>query len=124
MYFRGRKLIGKEVKIPNGYQGLVVEEVVEERKTGKNSGHQGRENEGESGDEDENLRSLQEISSFKEITLWGHDATVPEDDPFVKGIGEWISFAEAVSFRDTKCSHLAESSYRYIIQAKHTENDS
>ena len=98
MYFRGRKLIGKEVKIPDGYQGLVVEEVMEERKTRKDSGHHERENERENGDEDENLRSLQEISSFKEIMLWGHETAVPEDDPFVKGIGEWIAFAEAVSF--------------------------
>jgi len=51
----------------------------------------------ESGDGDEDSRTLQAISSFDKIMLWSHETTVLEDDPFVKGMGEWIHFAEAVS---------------------------
>lgn len=29
--------------------------------------------------------------------VWGHDALPAGDDPFVKGVEEWIAFAEMVS---------------------------
>lgn len=50
----------------------------------------------DSGDADEELKVLQAAGSFDEVMLWGHESVVPEDDAFVKGIGEWIHFAEIV----------------------------
>lgn len=36
-------------------------------------------------------------AEFEEIMVWGHEA-LPEDtaDPYVRGLEEWISFAEQV----------------------------
>ncbi|KAK4693249.1 ribonuclease H2 subunit C, partial [Lecanoromycetidae sp. Uapishka_2] len=52
---------------------------------------------GEEDDEEgEETGVLQEIGSFDEIILWGHESMAGNDDPFVKGMGEWTSFAEAM----------------------------
>lgn len=44
----------------------------------------------------EPVRMLEEVSTFDDIHVWGHDQVPASDDPFVKGIEEWISFAEAI----------------------------
>jgi ribonuclease H2 subunit C len=36
------------------------------------------------------------VSSFDDMVVWGHDRVPDSDDTFVKGIEEWISFAEAI----------------------------
>jgi ribonuclease H2 subunit C len=48
-------------------------------------------------EEPEPVQILTEDGNFDEITVWGHDRVPAVDDSFVKGIGEWIVFAEAVS---------------------------
>lgn len=49
-------------------------------------------------DEPEQVNILEETNTFDDIVIWGHE-TLPDDmdDPYVKGIEEWIPFAEAVS---------------------------
>ena len=48
-------------------------------------------------DEDEEVvKVLEEKGSFDEAVLWGHESTPEEGDPYVKGIEEWIAFAEMV----------------------------
>lgn len=44
----------------------------------------------------EPVKILEEVSTFDNIVVWGHDRIPASDDPFVKGIEEWISFAEAI----------------------------
>lgn len=71
--------------MPEGYKGVVVEEggrMIEE-------GMEGRE---------EEVRALEEVARFEELVVWGHEIVPEEDDVFVKGVEEWISFATAVSF--------------------------
>lgn len=43
------------------------------------------------------VKVMEEQSQFNEIMIWGHES-LPEDtaDPYMKGIEEWISFAEQV----------------------------
>jgi len=48
------------------------------------------------GAEDEPVKILEEQASFDEVVLWGHESTPDETDPYVKGIEEWIAFAETV----------------------------
>ena len=101
-YFRGRKLKGREVGIPEGYAGSVIckddggkgeGEVIRER-GGRDGGELG---EGEEEGEGEG-EGLEEVASFDKLVLWGHESLVEGDDMFVKGVEEWIGFAEAVSF--------------------------
>ncbi|KEF54096.1 uncharacterized protein A1O9_09891 [Exophiala aquamarina CBS 119918] len=52
---------------------------------------------GEDDDEPlEPVRILDELSSFDEVVVWGHDQIPASDDPFVRGVEEWIAFAEAL----------------------------
>ena len=54
----------------------------------------GAENEGDSEEARVHLRS----STFDELIVWGHEV-VPDDleNPYVKGVEEWMAFAQAVS---------------------------
>jgi ribonuclease H2 subunit C len=44
----------------------------------------------------EPVQILETVATFEEVTVWGHDQLPAADDPFVKGIEEWIAFAEAI----------------------------
>ena len=48
-------------------------------------------------DEDEAINVIEEQASFDKVVLWGHESTPDGNDPYAKGIEEWISFAETVS---------------------------
>ena len=94
-YFRGRKLKGQEVDLPQGYRGVIVKEA------GKETCLQSYDKEdfdGEEGEEEqEEATLLKEVGSFEKIVVWNHESMVNGDDAFVKGVSEWIDFAEAVS---------------------------
>lgn len=47
-------------------------------------------------DTPEPVKILQSTATFDEITIWGHDMLPTADDPFVKGVEEWVAFAEAI----------------------------
>lgn len=95
-YFRGRQLLGRPVDIPDGYKGLVLSstdtpkanEVQPERRTYTN------------GDPDEEATAegiLEEMAHFDEFMVWDHEAQPDETtDPYIRGIEEWIAFAEVV----------------------------
>ena len=51
----------------------------------------------EDDEEPEPVKILEQVSTFEEIMVWGHDQLPAPDDPFVKGLEEWISFAEAIN---------------------------
>lgn len=44
----------------------------------------------------EPVKILKEEANFDAITVWGHDRLPAADDSFLKGIEEWVAFAEAV----------------------------
>jgi len=46
----------------------------------------------------EDVKITEEIATFEEIMVWGHDRSPDlQEDPYAKGIQEWMAFAEAVS---------------------------
>ena len=47
---------------------------------------------------------LNEVGSFEKVVIWNHESTVDGDDAFVKGLSEWIGFAEAVSHDSPACA--------------------
>jgi len=49
--------------------------------------------------EQEEVQIMEQIASFDAVTLWEHDA-LPHatENYFARGVAEWVSFAEAVSF--------------------------
>ncbi len=105
-YFRGRRIQGREVRVPQGYEGKVVREAPngpvggEEEQRRKDSGARGGGGGGEEEDDDEEeeeAKVLEDVAAFEELVIWGHEAMPEGDDPFVKGVEEWVKFAEAVS---------------------------
>ncbi|KAI9836615.1 MAG: hypothetical protein M1819_001249 [Sarea resinae] len=56
----------------------------------------------------EEVQILQESGSFSEILVWGHEAEAEdENDPYLKGMQEWISFAETVWIIQTLLGSLS-----------------
>lgn len=57
---------------------------------------------GDDGEEEEEVKIMEEQAGFGEVMVWGHEV-VPEDmvDPYVRGVEEWIGFAEQVRLLGT-----------------------
>lgn len=55
-------------------------------------------------EEPEEVTVLNEVGSFDRVVVWSHETRLDEDDAFVKGLGEWIGFAEAVSHVFPACA--------------------
>lgn len=45
---------------------------------------------------EEPVKILEKQGTFDELTVWGHETAPAADDPFVKGVEEWVKLAEAV----------------------------
>lgn len=52
----------------------------------------------EEGEQDEPVKVLQKQATFGEYMVWGHEMIPAADDTFVKGVEEWVKFAEAVCY--------------------------
>lgn len=100
-YFRGRKLCGKTLKLPNGYDGVVLESSDQRIVQPLNQPFEVPVDE----DDDRTpipqntveTRVMNQKAHFDEIVVWGHEALPQNDDEYVKGMEEWVAFAEAVS---------------------------
>lgn len=90
--------------MPEGYRGVVVREKKggdsekENIEGGKKRIEDEEEEEEEDGKEDQMVvGTLEEVAEFEEVIVWDHEAIPSGDDAFVKGMEEWIRFAEVVS---------------------------
>lgn len=89
--------------MPAGYTGSVAgraeaaKDITEQQKRNGGELEAEEEEEQENGEEFEKAQALEEVASFDKLVLWGHESLVEGDDPFVKGVEEWIGFADAVS---------------------------
>ncbi|BCS30249.1 ribonuclease H2 subunit C [Aspergillus puulaauensis] len=90
-YFRGRRLRGRQVQIPEGYEGVVATHTDREMPKVTDS-----ESTNEEGEQDEPVKVLQKQATFGEYMVWGHETIPAADDTFVKGVEEWVKFAEAM----------------------------
>ena len=45
---------------------------------------------------EEPVKVLEKQGTFDEITVWGHEILPAADDAYVKGVEEWVRFAETV----------------------------
>ncbi|KAI0456510.1 ribonuclease H2, subunit C [Xylaria acuta] len=97
-YLRGRKLHGKAVKLPEGYHGVVVEKSDAKPETVTKQ---------EPADEDVGViekpedqlevGAMKGKAAFDEMMIWGHESTSDSStDPYVRGMEEWIAFAEEI----------------------------
>ncbi|KAJ5653628.1 hypothetical protein N7490_000631 [Penicillium lividum] len=92
-YFRGRKLRGRRVAIPEGYQGIVAvstDRVLPQTDKG------GEDVEILENGPEEPVKILETQGTFDEMIVWQHEMLPAADDTFVKGVEEWIRFAETM----------------------------
>lgn len=93
-HFRGRRLRGRVVRVPEKYLGLVL------KATDKTIIESVLPTEDDEEPElPEPVKVVEEVSTFDEIAIWGHDQVPASDDSLVKGIEEWTAFAEAIHCR-------------------------
>ncbi|KAM3522239.1 hypothetical protein NHJ13051_005801 [Beauveria bassiana] len=98
-YFRGRRLKGKTLPLPQGYCGLVLERKTDELQ--KEAHHQPCD--GERADDDDNddvvametVGKMQATGEFDEMVIWSHESMASAAaDPYVRSIEEWLQVSE------------------------------
>jgi len=90
-YFRGRKLEGALVSLPDGYEGHVVDGFEDICANMRYS--DGADNE----DQPLPTKKCNSSATFQDLVVWGHDA-LPDaaSDPWLKGVNEWIDLARLI----------------------------
>jgi ribonuclease H2 subunit C len=82
------------LRLPEGYEGVVL--VNTDRIV------QAEADDGEDGEEDAEeekvveTKVVEEVGTFEGIEVWGHETVMDEEDPYVRGVEEWISFSRAI----------------------------
>lgn len=116
-YFRGRKLHGKALKVPEGYRGVVVD------KTDPPEPRASRPDEPEVVDLEASdelpLGALDTKAEFDEILIWGHESLADtSSDPYVRGVDEWMKVAEKVRRVRRQRAYNYTDNLRYILMRK------
>jgi hypothetical protein len=100
VHFRGRRLVGAEVRVPEGYRGVAMRVAGVAAPAPEGSGAAGHvQGDGEE-DEEENIETgaTEQVAEFERMVVWRHDVAADRvDDRYVRGIEEWVGFATAVS---------------------------
>lgn len=103
VHFRGRHMHGIPLALPITHTGAVLritDNLEPQAGAGPRENRDPTDDEGadEAGDElPEEVKIAQQIGEFDEVVVWGHGGTVDEgSDMFVRGVREWIGFAESM----------------------------
>ena len=96
-YFRGRKLHGRAIALPERYQGAVVERAAIDEKQHKATAPSLEDGDDQEINESETATMLV-TAEFDEIMIWGHEEMADaHEDMYVRGVEEWVQVAEKVS---------------------------
>jgi ribonuclease H2 subunit C len=101
VHFRGRHLHGISVPLPSNYTGAVLNITDKTLSTSINTSSSKARQEDDDEDDDaemeEDVKIADEVGTFDEIVIWEHGGKVDvENSAFVRGLGEWIGFAEGM----------------------------
>ena len=102
-YFRGRHLHGTTVPLPDNYTGAVLHVTDKQLPHSQAQRHAQIEEDREDDDEDAaegeevEINIAEQIAEFEEVIVWEHGGAVDgEQDMFVRGLTEWVGFAESM----------------------------
>ncbi|KAL1842135.1 hypothetical protein VTJ49DRAFT_6014 [Mycothermus thermophilus] len=102
-YFRGRKLCGKSIKLPEGYRGVVAVRTPEAPIDASAAEVIDLEVAESDGGMPAAQGSLQVQAGFDEMMIWGHDVAVDSadagggaTDPYLRAVGEWLAVSERI----------------------------
>lgn len=108
VHFRGRKLRSKQLKLPEKYTGVVAQKterrlLPQPQQGGQPQGRRDEIEEDQDQDEEDDdiqlpieVKILETNGTFDQVVIWAHEAVPEGEDVYVKGIEEWIGFAESV----------------------------
>lgn len=95
-YFRGRHLYGTSIALPENYTGAILH-VTDKPLPPKRDAKESAEEDDEDETEKVDVMIAERQGTFDEVMVWGHGGVVDEkEDAYVRGIKEWIGFAEAM----------------------------
>ncbi|KAI2638219.1 ribonuclease H2, subunit C [Xylaria nigripes] len=96
-YLRGKKLHGKAVSLPEGYHGVVVEKTDAKPETSTEQAVLEDDEMVENASDHLEVGTMRAKAAFDELMIWGHECTSESTaDPYVRGMEEWIAFAEEI----------------------------
>ncbi|THW45215.1 ribonuclease H1 small subunit [Aureobasidium pullulans] len=102
--FRGRKLNGKTVNLPEGYRGAILQKtntILPPTITPSTSTSLEDEEDASSSSSTPETKILQEVATFDKIVVWGHEVQPDgQEDVYVRGVSEWIGLATAMNSFD------------------------
>ncbi|KAI5785610.1 ribonuclease H2, subunit C [Peziza echinospora] len=92
--FRGRKLLGRKLPLPENYIGVIIDPSTA---TSKFEYHDDEDIDGmDSEDRDEKPKECKVLGEFKEIMVWGHEELPEGNEVIWKGVDEWMGLAETM----------------------------
>ncbi|PHH60840.1 hypothetical protein CDD81_1137 [Ophiocordyceps australis] len=91
-YFRGRRLEGTAVSLPQHFDGVVVQARAQRQPAAANQSHES----------EPQPEKMQVTAYFDKVMVWCHGAGADKTaDPYLRGINEWLQVAAQVhSFED------------------------
>ncbi|KAF1830986.1 ribonuclease H1 small subunit, partial [Decorospora gaudefroyi] len=101
-YFRGRHLHGTVLAVPENYTGAVLH-VTDKQVPQVRSQAQADGEEEEDGEDSLPVEVMvaEQVGVFEEVVVWGHGGEVDGgQDLFVRGVREWVGFAESMHVDD------------------------
>ncbi|TIA55718.1 ribonuclease H1 small subunit [Aureobasidium pullulans] len=104
-YFRGRKLNGKTVNLPEGYRGAILQKtnttLPPTITPSTSTSLEDEEDASSSLSSTPETKILQEVATFDKIVVWGHEVQPDgQEDVYVRGVSEWIGLATAMNSFD------------------------
>lgn len=82
--------------MPKGYKGVVISKTEQFLPRQPVDDREADEEEEEEEKEIE-VKIAEEVGEWDSIMVWGHEAVMDEEDPYVRGVEEWVGFSAAVS---------------------------
>ena len=86
--------------LPPNYTGVVLN-ITDKELPDSLQGENGADEEGEEDEAKVEIKVAEQIGVFDEMMVWKHGSVVDEKaDIYVRGVEEWIGFAEAMHYED------------------------
>ncbi|KAK0388767.1 hypothetical protein NLU13_5010 [Sarocladium strictum] len=96
-YFRGRKLQGKTVKLPEQCRGVVLQRRDDPSDAKKPTETEENVIDLEAEEPGPDTGTMKVTAEFDEMVVWGHEAVADATgDPYVRSIEEWLQVSEKI----------------------------
>ena len=97
-YFRGRKLQGRTVKLPEQCRGVVLQRRDDPSDSKASTTTDDNVIDLEAEEPGPDTGTMRVTAEFDEMVVWGHEAMADADsDPYVRSIEEWLQVSDKVS---------------------------